>query len=320
MTNRLLEDDEVKQKVIELSSKMNNTEVSKETGVPRRRIGEFLRRDTYRDWWESYVPPKEFQGPKILFIDIETAPTEAKIWSQFANYIPLDMVEKEWFILSFAAKWAHSDEMIYEDKSSSWDDEDDRELVASIWSLLDEADIVIGHNSKRFDVKKINWRILKLGMSPYSSIRQVDTLEETGKNFAPTSKKLLFLTDEINTVYKKLDHGRFAGYKLWKECLRGNEEAWSDMADYNKYDVLSLEEYYFNILPWMKSHPNINLYYDDNKIRCRCGSEHFSHNGYVYTNLAKYDRFTCDDCGAEQRGRVNLLSKAKRQTLMGNIT
>lgn len=42
-------------------------------------------------------------------------------------------------------------------------------------------------------------------------------------------------------------------------------------------------------------------------------------DGYVYTNLAKYDRYRNKLTGQYKRGRVNLLTKEKRASLLANI-
>ena len=38
------------------------------------------------------------------------------------------------------------------------DKTDDKALMRKLWDLMDEADIVIGHNCDSFDIKKINSR------------------------------------------------------------------------------------------------------------------------------------------------------------------
>ena len=35
-----------------------------------------------------------------------------------------------------------------------------KRVLKSIWNLLDEADIVIGHNGDRFDLRKLRWRFI----------------------------------------------------------------------------------------------------------------------------------------------------------------
>ena len=216
-------------------------------------------------------------------------------------------------------KWQHEDEVMYQDKRESWDCEDDSELLEGIWKLLDEADIVVGQNSKRFDEKKLNARFIMNGMKPPSSYRSIDTLEIAKRHFGFTSNKLEYMSDKLCKRYKKLKHGKFAGFELWKECLRGNPAAWDEMEDYNVHDVLALEELYDVMKPWYKAHPNLNLYTNTDDVSCVCGANDWEHNGYHYTNLSKFDRFRCNGCGATNRGRVNLLTESKRKTVKMNV-
>ena len=178
---------------------------------------------------------------------------------------------------------------------------------------------IVTQNGKKFDAKKLNARFIMNGMKPPSSYKHVDTLQIAKRHFGFTSNKLEFMTDKLCKVYKKLQHGKFPGFELWKQCLLGNMDAWDEIQEYNIHDVLSLEELYVILRPWMNNHPNINLYYEDYSIRCSCGSTNLEHNGYAYTNLSKFDKFQCQDCGSEVRGRVNLLTKEKRDTLRMNV-
>lgn len=319
-----LEDDATKLKVIALTAAgKSSREIGKIVGVGKSTIGDFLNRNSYKDWWDNSFSQQgddgEYIGPKIATLDIETAPILASVWGLWQQNVGLNMINNDWYVLSWAAKWFHEDEVMYQDKSDSWETDDDFTLLLGIWNILDQADIIVTQNGKKFDAKKLNARFILNGMEPPSSYRHVDTLQEAKKHFGFTSNKLEYMTDKICKTYKKLKHGKFAGFELWKECLLGNQEAWDEMKEYNIHDVLSLEELYVAMRPWMKGHPNINLYYDDNRVRCRCGSTDMRHDGYAYTNLSKFDRFRCNTCGAENRGRVNLLSKEKRATLRMNV-
>lgn len=262
--------------------------------------------------------------PKILVIDIETAPILAWIWGLYNNdFVPLNMVHSDWHIMSYAAKWygTPEDEVQYVDQRDEPDMEDDSRLLKSVWRLLDEADIVLTQNGKRFDVKKLNARFILNGMKPPSPFRQIDTCEIAKRTFGFTSNKLEYLTDKLCKVYKKSSHKKFSGFELWKQCKAGNVEAWEEMEDYNKYDILSLEELYDVIQPWANNLPNFAVYSTSHDSRCHCGSTDILAvpNEYVFTNSGKYQRYTCQDCGAHSRGKKNLLSKEKRQTLRANI-
>lgn len=237
--------------------------------------------------------------PRILILDIETAPILALVFRTFREYIPIDRQVEDWYILAFAAKWVGSEEVIYHDQRNEKNYENDKSLVKKMRDLLDEADIVITHNGKQFDHKRLNWRILVHQMQKPSSYRMIDTKELAYKNFGATSNKLEFLTDKLNKKYKKLKHEKFPGFMLWREIvLNRSREAWDEMKKYNIHDVLSLEELYEAFKPWDVD-TNYFIYQDE--IKCRCGSEDYKKNGWHYAQTRKYQRYKCLECGYEWR-------------------
>lgn len=262
----------------------------------------------------SIVDPNK---PKILVFDIETKPIIGHVWSLWENNVGLNQIEKDWSVLSWSAKWldAPPEEVMYQDQRGVKDIDDDKKLIQGIWNLLDEADIVITQNGKKFDVKKLNARFILNGMSPPSSFRHIDTQEIAKRHFAFTSNKLAYMTDKLCTVYKKLtDHGQFPGHMLWVECMKDNILAWQEMELYNKYDVLSLEELYHKLIVW-DNRINFNVYSDSLDTICKCGGKDFMKNGFYFTNAGKFQKSRCKSCGCEHRSKVNLLSKEKKDSL-----
>lgn len=266
--------------------------------------------------------------PKILVLDIETSAIMSEHFGLFKQNIGLNQIARDWSVLSWAAKWMHEDEIMYMDIRDQFDGSadsvlkqpDDSEMLEVMWGLLDEADILVGQNNVRFDNKKLNARFIQNGMQPYSPVKNIDTLLIAKKHFGFTSNKLAYMTDKLCTKYKKLDHGKFAGMELWLECIRGNPEAWDEMEEYNKYDVLSLEELVIKLAPWSNSIPNLDLYHDTKENLCFCGNVEWEHTGYAYTGLSKFNTLKCTSCGHHKRDRVNLHSKEKMKTLRMNVT
>jgi hypothetical protein len=251
--------------------------------------------------------------PKILVFDIETAPIEALVWSIWDQNIPLSRIKKDWTVLAWAAKWLGEDpeKTVYVDTFNQKDQRDDKKILKKIWSMLDEADFVVGHNSDSFDIKKLNARFIQHGMKPPSSYKRLDTKKLAKKHFAFTSNKLEYITDKLCTKYKKLKHGKFPGNALWDQFLLRNKEAQKEMEIYNKYDVLSLEEAFLKILPW-ESANLFEHYYDSEIDICTCGSIDFKKNGFAYTQASKFQRYTCKNCGAEMREKKSIGSTKRR--------
>lgn len=258
--------------------------------------------------------------PKILIVDIETAPILAYLWGLWDQNVSLSQIKSDWHLLAWAAKWLDDppSKVMYMDQRNAKNIEDDKIILKEIWKLLDEADIIITQNGKAFDEKKLNARFILNGFKPPSSFKHVDTKQIASRKFGFTSNKLEYMTEKLNTKYKKLKHKKFPGQELWTECLKGNIEAWKEMEKYNKHDVLSTEELYLKFQPWDNS-INYNLYQDTEETVCSCGCDKFHKNGYAYTSLGKFQRYSCSQCGAEVRGRNNLFSKDKVKSLKVKI-
>lgn len=289
-------------------------------GMTSREIGKVLGKgkSTINDALKRLGKTEDVKGksnkPRILLYDIETAPIIAQMWSMWQQGFGLNQIQSDWFIMSFAARFLGEDEVHYYDQSEAENMEDDSELLKKLWVLLDEADFAVGHNIKGFDTRKVNGRFLLNGLPKPSSYRQIDTLMIAKSQFGLTSNKLAYLSDKLCTDVKKSEHNEFPGHKLWSECLKGNKDAWKSMRDYNIADILSLEELYLILAEWDSKLPNFDVFDDEVS-----DNSDWMEDGFHYTNLGKYQRYRNVKTGQQRRGRVNLLSKAKRESLLANI-
>lgn len=250
-------------------------------------------------------------GPKILLFDLETAPMLGYIWQLFDQNVALNQLHTDWHILSYAAKWLGDKKILYKDQRDVKNIGDDSVILKEMWDLLNEADIVVTQNGKKFDVKKINARFVMNKFPPPSSFKQIDTLVLAKKHFGFTSNKLEYMSSKLCTKYKKLSHKKFPGFELWSECLKNNPKAWKEMELYNKHDVLALEELYLKLVPW-ESSINFTIYTDNQEHVCTCGSKMLMKNGHTYKSTGKFQRYKCAKCGKEVIGKQNLLLKPKK--------
>lgn len=257
------------------------------------------------------------KAPKVLIFDIETAPIEAWVWGLWDNNVPLNMIKTDWFVLSWSAKWLHEDKVMYQDLRSFKHPKpkNDKKLLKGIWDLLNEADIVVTHNGDKFDIKKLNARFVIHGLGKPASFKSTDTLKVMKKHFAMTSNKLEYAAKVLELKYEKQEHKKFPGFSLWRACLDGNPEAWAEMETYNTYDSLVLEALYKKLGPWTND-INFDLYHNQNMNICKCGSKIFlPKQKFFMTKSGKFQLYGCTGCGAESRGKENLLSEAKKESL-----
>ena len=96
---------------------------------------------------------------KILLYDLETTPVLGYTWGVYQQDV-LEVVE-DWYILCFAYKWYGEKgkakiKSVKDYPSSAKKDGGycDKLLCKDLYKLMNEADIVVGHNSGAFDDKK----------------------------------------------------------------------------------------------------------------------------------------------------------------------
>lgn len=262
----------------------------------------------------TYVGITNGKYPKVLLFDTETAPILAYVWDVWKQNISPVQIVHNWFLISWSAKWLNAPEMmsaVLTPKEAI--NQDDSRIVRLLWNLFDEADIIIAHNADGFDVPKMNTRFLVHQMGTPSPYEVIDTLKVARKKFDFTHNKLNFLAEELGIPHQKLE----TEFALWKRCLAGDKKSLSYMQEYNDMDVVVLEEVYHRLRPFIKPHPNFNLYTDTHGCST-CGNDikNLIKKGKYATTVNKYDSYFCENCGSYSRTgaskkKVNLRSVAR---------
>lgn len=253
-----------------------------------------------------------FKLPKILLLDIETAQITFKGWRSGQQFVHENRITNDPFIICWQAKWLYDSNYIgscVTPKEAV--DRNDKRILQEVWKLVDEADIIVGHNVEKFDLRTLNAHFAKHDFEPPSLYQTIDTLAHSRKVFKLPSQKQDYLT-RFFSLPEKLRTDIW----LWDDCEAGDEKQLKRMFAYCKRDVGGLEELYLKLRPWMKSHPNMVLYGDMTELRCsHCGSEDLKRNGTYVTMMNKYKAFRCKDCGAPTRGRKSMLEAEQRKNL-----
>jgi DNA polymerase elongation subunit (family B) len=235
------------------------------------------------------------KSPKIILFDIETSFMLTRTFTLYPEAINPNGIVKDWFMICAAwkelgKKKIHATSINDFKRESSTDD---RGVVETLANALADADIIIGHNSDAFDIKKLNSRIIYHRLPPLPKIIQLDTLKEVRKVAKFSSHKLDYLGKIL------LGHGKLpTSSGLWDRATDGDRAAVREMVKYNKVDVLRLEEIYNVLLPYMKSHPHVGAYTNDRNMSCKhCGSTDIKKNGYRFTASGlKKQEIQCKSC------------------------
>lgn len=228
-------------------------------------------------------------------MDIETAPNTVYTWGLFKQNVSINQIVEPGRMMCWAAQWVGSKEVLF---ASEFHHDD---MIPYLWELMDEADVIVTYNGKRFDIPTINKEFAKAGLAPPSRYRQVDLYQVVKSNFRFASNKMDFVCQELG-LGSKTQH---TGMILWRQCMGGVAKAWKLMRKYCRQDVKLTTRLYLKLLPWIKNHPNHGMYVDsDDPICPNCGSDHVIKKGWEVTQTRKYRRYRCMSCLAPLQART----------------
>lgn len=230
-------------------------------------------------------------NPKILLLDIETAPATAYVWRLFDENIGLDQLITPSRMLCWAAKWYRGEWHIADERGNRL------AMLKALHALLTEADAVVTYNGEKFDLPKINGEFVAAGLDPVPPVPSID-LYKTAKMLGYQSNKLLYVAKHLG-IGEKIDT---EGFKLWANVMAGSDAAWTKMLRYNKQDVALLERLYTKLRPYIKSHPA--LHSSRGQTNCRvCGGKKVQRRGNRRTKSFNIERLNCQGCGSWFDGR-----------------
>jgi len=242
--------------------------------------------------------------PRILVIDIETAPASGFIWKLFDVNVSLSQLIDTSKVICFAAKWLGDKKVMFHSNQ----EDTHKAMIKKAWLLFNEADAVIGYNSKNFDCKILNKEFILEGLPPPNPYKHIDLLQTMRQNFKFMSNKLDHISQELG-IGKKTSH---QGFELWQACMNNDTKAWRLMKKYNINDVKLTEELYERVVPWLKTTFNFNEHSEE--VVCpNCGSHNLTKNGKYLSPNRAYQKYICKDCFSHSKS--NISTKTKVETL-----
>ena len=235
---------------------------------------------------------------KILFLDIETSPNLAYVWGLFKQNISINQIEQSTEMLCFGARWYGEKKVTFR----SVHHHGKEEMLKEVHRLLDEADVLVGWNSKAFDSKHLKRELLQAGMLPPSPYKEMDLMLAVKSQFKFPSNKLDYVAQTLG-VGAKVQH---SGFELWRKCMADDKKAWAEMKKYQIQDVDLLVDLYEILKPWIPNHPHTALH-DGLEDGCVvCASTNLQRRGVARTASGTYQRFQCQGCGKWQRGPISI--------------
>jgi hypothetical protein len=246
---------------------------------------------------------------RTLIFDIETRPILAYVWGRWQQDVLRVVEDRE--ILCVGWKWL-GERTVH--CLGVWDfkgyrpgkTDQDWNLCKVISTLFDEADIVVAHNGKSFDVPIVNARIAHYDYKPgdlYSPFRQIDTKVLASRKMGFTSNSLKDLAIAMGLT-PKLDPG---GIQTWLDVMAGDEKAQAKMVRYNKRDIVTLEEIYLKLRPFDSYHPNIAVA-SGIPLACPICGGGTNPRGWRYLKAYRARQYRCESCGHTSQGEREKLS------------
>jgi DNA polymerase elongation subunit (family B) len=247
--------------------------------------------------------------PNLLFVDGETSALLVYAWGLGKQDIDYKRIYKERQVLCIG--YAFNDLPVnilttnYDMFSiHNRDDDADKEMLQEFSDLCAQADLVIGHNIKQFDVGVLRSRIIKHGLPDLPPFLIDDTYIQT-KGIGFTSHRLDYLTQYLG-IGRKEDHP----FEMWVDVMNKVPGAFEKMQTYCKGDVENNRKMYKRLLPYITSTLNLGVYHEREDICRYCGSTELHPRKYRYTPTGKYTQFRCGNCGKYSTSGHNLLTKS----------
>ena len=230
---------------------------------------------------------------KILLLDIETSPNTAHVWGLWQQNVSINQLQESSYVMCWAAKWLGDKKVMFDSVHQS----KPKDMLKGIHKLLEDADAVVHYNGTKFDIPTLNKEFLLHDLRPPSPYKQIDLLRSVRSNFRFPSNKLDYVAQRLGLGSKH----QHEGHSLWVRCMAGESKAWKVMEAYNKQDVVLLENVYHKVLPWIKNHPNRNLFSGEEHVCPNCGSHSIQRRGTARTISGTYQRYQCTSCGTWSR-------------------
>lgn len=310
---------------IELSEKgLSGRKIAKQLGMGKTQVNDTLK--AYREGTLELSEPEK-KEVRYLYWDLENSFMQGYFFGIWQVNIPISQVTKHSHLLT--AAWAVNDEepqgirVTPEDVKTG----NDLEVVVKLIEAINDCDVIVTFNGKRFDVKKLNTRALFWGLPPCVMPKHIDLMQDAKRLFSFPSNSMQNVSQ-----YLGLD-GKIAtgGSRLWQRCAEYEnydvcQNALEEMLTYNIQDIVATRDLHKRFMGWSKNTPNIatitkqvqgrNLKEDTELLCVHCGSDDVSKimvDGVAkkgYTAVSSFDLYRCGESDCRGVSRVNASGKA----------
>lgn len=182
---------------------------------------------------------KQFERsqPRNLYLDIEVGKARVYTFDLHvrSEYIQHTNIDKERYIICWSAGWIGERGKIMSAcvSPSAARKYSDAKILPPLLKLMEQADIISGHNVDRYDIPMINARMVINGMTPVFGYKTMDSLKMARKDYRFMSNTLDALAPMFGFRPKQA-----MSDKDWLAIAdHGDEKTLVKMERYNKGDV-----------------------------------------------------------------------------------
>lgn len=264
-------------------------------GIPYTTLLGMYRRQGGRDTAFFIKPHESHKYARILILDLEVSPNMVTMpvydLKMKDKYINPDYITHDQTIIAVGWRW-YGEDQAHCVSVSPRNPRDDLYCVQKAAELVNQADIVSGHNLDAFDLKILTMRLMTLGLPPIHRSRTIDTLKEMRKISKFASNRLSYLTERFGVSEK-------TEAPDWGLVMAGDSGELSKCREYCKDDVNASHDLLTKLMPHMKSTFDINAWHELPVYVCpSCGSHDTVKNGsYPSWGGARRSRYQCKSCG-----------------------
>lgn len=243
---------------------------------------------------------------RVLTFDVERLPMRTKdlpVWDmkglQYRRLVPDDIARWDRTVC-LAYRWKGERRIGF---IAEWLPGGRDEFLRRAHELIDEADLLVGHNSKGFDYPHLLGDFTMAGLSRPSPVKHFDTLLTARSNAN-------WPANHLDTLDKRFgNHGKTDKYRveMAEAAVDGDERQQRLIERYNKGDIRATDRVAKVLLPHATGF-NLGLYEDDPTapVCPRCQSSRLQRRGYLVKQALRYPRFQCQSCGGWSTSRSSV--------------
>lgn len=241
---------------------------------------------------------------RILVLDVERLPglTRQFWWDRGDlkhRYVHYETVERLPRVTIVCAKWYDQLEVM---RFAEWDKGGRNRFLRRVHSLLDRADIIVGHNVDGADLPWLrNDLHIEAGLPPLSPHKTVDTLKVLRRQFGDGTpfKGMDAFCRIVGLPAKTDEYDREA---MERAVTHKSVEDRQRLTDYCAGDVVATQGVYDFLRPHIKNHPTLFVPGKDSLTTChRCGGATEAVPKRYVANVLTYTMRRCTRCKGYSR-------------------